>query len=159
MKKYFLGIACLGLASIVFMAQAQQNKQAKPAKKIVYKGKTFLNDGITGNGTITKANFDALLNKNLLSKDSNNILRPVNFFVFMYAERGLYEDSTGKLKIMTDNYSLQCDNGKLPEDWIKNIRQRSKAGDTAYFNNIRASFDSIGKYHFYSEPLKLIITD
>ena len=156
MRKYLLGTVFIGLVSFVFVTQAQQ---AKPAKKVVYKGTTFLNDGATTNGKISKANFDAMLDKNLVAKDSNSVSHPVNFFVFMYAERGLFEDSTGKLKIMTDNYSLQCDNGKLPADWIKNIRQRSKAGDTAYFNNIRASYDQAGKYHFYAEPLKLIITD
>lgn len=157
MKKYFIGMFLLGMMSLVLITKAQQPKAKE--KKVVYKGNAYLSDGQTGNGKIKKADFDAMLDKGLIAKDSADRPHPVGSFVFMYAERGLFEDSTGKLRIMSDNYSLQCDDGRLPADWVKNIRERSKAGDTAVFKSIRSAYDDSGKFQFYTQPLKLIITD
>lgn len=155
MKKYFAGMLALSIAFIAILGHAQNDKN----KKNVYKGKTLWSDGVTGTGKISKQLFDSMLDQRLVALDSAGNKHPVLFHLFMYAERGLFEDSMGKLRIMTDHYILQCDNGKLPQDWVTNLRQRSKAGDTVYYNNVISSYDDSGRYHFYSEPLKLIITE
>ncbi len=95
----------------------------------------------------------------LIAKDTQGVEHRVINFSFGYAERGLFEDSTGKLKIMTDYYATESEQGKLPEFWIKNIRERSKAGDTAYFDLIMANYTDTGKSYFYAEPIKLLITE
>ncbi len=155
--KHYIKLLVLGAVLIVFSNSfAQQNKNAK--KKVVYKGKSFLADG-TGSGNIPVEKFKSLLDKGLIARDTAEVNHPVHAFIFMYAERGVFEDSTGKLRIMSDNFSLPCDDGKLPDYWVKGIKEKSKAGDTVLYSNILSSYDDSGKKHFYAEPLKLILTE
>lgn len=156
MKKYLIGLIMTG---IIFSTLAFQ-MQKKPAekKKIVHKGKTYLFNGI-GNGKISKKLLDSLLNYNLIARDTQNREHPVIQFTFTYAERGAYEDSTGKLRIMTDYYSIESEQGKLPDFWMRNFRERSKAGDTAIFSEVLSTYQDSLRTRFYAEPLKLIITD
>lgn len=136
----------------------QAKKKPDGKKKIVHKGKTYLMNG-TGSGTISKRLFDSLINFNLMSRDTQNREHPVVQYTFTYAERGIFEDSTGKLKIMTDYYSVESDKGKLPEYWLRNIRERSKEGDTAMFFEVLSTYGDSLRTRFYTEPLKLIITE
>ena len=158
MRKYVLPILVLGIVLAFSLVHAQQ----KPLKKkIVHKGKAFLADGKTGAGTtvISKVAFDSLIAYPLIARDTLGRDHKVLNFSFSYAERGLFEDSTGKLKIMTDYYATESEQGKLPEFWLKNIRERSKGGDTAYFDLIIANYTDTGRSFFYVEPIKLIITE
>lgn len=159
MRKYVLPVLVVGVVFAFSMARAQQQKQPQK-KKIVHKGKAFLADGKTGAGTtVSKAAFDSLIAYPLIARDTQGIDHKVLNFSFSYAERGLFEDSTGKLKIMTDYYATESEKGKLPEFWLKSIRERSKGGDTAYFDLIISNYTDTGKSYFYAEPIKLVITD
>lgn len=153
MKKYLIG--CL-LGGIIFSTLAFQKPDDK--KKIVHKGKAYLFNGM-GSGKISKQVFDSLLQYTLIAKDSQNREHPVLQYTFTYAERGVYEDSTGQMRIMTDYNSIESDNGKLPGYWITNLKKISKAGDTAIFSEIISTYGDPKRTRFYAQPLKLILTD
>ncbi len=153
--KYYLKLIAI---SSIFVLGTSQAQQTNTKKKVMYKGKSYLSDG-TGQGTISVSRFKSMLHNGLIAKDTAQVQHPVHSFIFMYAERGVFEDSTGKLRIMSDNFSLQCDSGKLPEMWVKGISTKAKAGDTAYYSNVLSSYDDSGKKFFYAEPLKLILTE
>jgi hypothetical protein len=156
MKKYLIGLF-MGVTVLTAMAfQTQKKPEAK--KKIVHKGKAFLYNGM-GSGKISKRMFDSLLNYNLIARDTQNREHPVTQFSFTYAERGVYEDSTGKPQIMTDYYSAESDKGRLPDFWRNSIKERTKQGDTAMFYEIISNYGDSAGTRFYAEPLKLIITD
>lgn len=159
MKRYLVGAVIVSIMACVVAVQAQNRGQQPAKKKVVFQGKTFLSGGQFGTGKISKKMFDSLLGYGLVAKDTQNVLRPVISFTFSYAERGVYEDSTGKPGIMTDYYSVESHNGRIPETWLKNLRERSKRGDTATFNEVLASYQDSTRKRFHTEPLKLIITD
>jgi hypothetical protein len=153
MKKYLTGLI---VGIIVFSTLAFQAPRG--SKKVSYKGKAYLADG-TGSGKISKRAFDSLLNFSLIARDSQNKEHLVSQYVFTYAERAVYEDSTGKLQIMTDYYSIESDKGKLPEYWLRSLKERTKAGDTAIYSEIISNYSDTQRTKFYVPPLKLIITD
>jgi hypothetical protein len=156
MKKYLIGLIMTGIIFGTLAFQVQKKPVEK--KKIVHKGKTYLFNGM-GNGKISKKMFDSLLDYNLIARDTQNREHPVIQYTFTYAERGAYEDSTGKLRIMTDYYSMDSEKGKLPDYWARSIKERSKAGDTAMFFEVLSTYQDSLRTRFYAEPLKLIITD
>ncbi len=139
------------------VAQAQKPQPQK--KKVTFKGKSYLYGGLIGSGKISKKMFDSLIAYPLVTKDTNGNPRQVIQFMFSYSERGLYEDSTGKPRIMTDHYFTESVNGKLPDDWIPNVRAYSKGGDTVLFYDIMSAYPDSLRTRFYTEPLKLVLTD
>lgn len=165
MKKYVFPVIIAAMAGAFSLAQAQQRKaqptlqKAEPKKKIIHKGKAFLSDGKTGSGKISKKAFDSLIAYPLIAKDSLGREHKVIGYTFSYSERGLYEDSMGTPRIMADFYSTESEGGQLPDFWLQNIRERSKGGDTAYFDQVISKYTDTGKSFFYAEPIKLIITE
>jgi len=156
MKKY-TGFLLLGGLLLAFSSFQQARQQQPKQKKMVYKGKTVLGDSYSG-GTIPAARFESLMKQPLVSVDSADAAHPVLEFTFTYAERGAYEDSTGKLRIMTDYYTVNSENGVLPEYYINSLSGRIKYGDTVFYSEVISSFgDSTKKYH--SQPIKLILTE
>lgn len=160
MTKHITGICVAIILCCVWAVQAQKSQpQSQARKKVVYKGRSFLQGGQYGDGRIPKRVFDSLIAYALVSKDSLQQEHTVDYFMFSYAERGAFEDSTGKLRVMTDYYATASDKGKLPPDWLSSIRERSKAGDTASFYNIVYYSKDTTKGPVHSAPIKLIITD
>src|SRR5690606_23156656 len=96
----------------------------------------YLAGGQVGSGTVQLAVFDALVGEAPVARDSLGRICSIVKFDFTFAERGLFEDSTGRLTIMTDYYATQSEDGKLPEFWVKELRERAKVGDTLYFEDI-----------------------
>lgn len=156
MRKFVFPVMVLSIAGAFTLAQAQQQQ---PKKKPVHKGKAFLADGKTNSGGISKAAFDSLMAYPLIAKDTLGREHKVLGYTFSYAERGLFEDSTGKLKIMTDYYGTETEKGLLPDYWLKTMRDRTKGGDTAYFDLIIANYTDTGKAFFYAEPFKIYLRD
>jgi hypothetical protein len=157
MKKYFgiitLAVSLLGVCSF----QGKQTSNKKPAK-IVFKGTTFLSGGNVGNGKISAKEFESLMKQPLVSKDSQGVLHPVVSYSFTYAERGAYEDSTGTLRIMTDYFTTESENGQLPAYYINSLKDRVKYGDTVYYFNVQAAAADTGNAKYHSLPMKLILT-
>ncbi len=153
MKKIsLLLLVFTGILAVVAVAQ-------QAGKKVVYSGISYMGDRQTRSGTISKQKFDALIALPLFSRDSNGVEYPVSDFSFTYAERALYQDTTGASMITTDYFSTTCPGGKLPEDWVKIMQERSKPGDTAFFDHI-TTIDSLkGKSRmFITKAIQLIIT-
>ncbi|KAA5532458.1 hypothetical protein F0919_16860 [Taibaiella lutea] len=155
MKKY-PGILLLTIT--LFAAFSFQTNPAAKKKKIDFKGSTFLAGGLAGNGKISAKEFESLMKQPLVSKDSQGVLHAVASYSFTYAERGAYEDSTGTLRIMTDYYTAESENGKLPEYYVNSLKERIKYGDTVYYFDVMASVADTGAARYHSLPLKLILT-
>ncbi|WP_118951836.1 hypothetical protein [Taibaiella helva] len=155
MKKYLAVLGIIGISMGVVASTAQKPQVGK--KK--YKGKAFLAGGTIGSGKISKKLFDSLIAYPLAGLDTANKERAVASFMFSYAERGVYEDSTGKLRIMADYYATESTKGKLADDWVAQIRTRSKQGDTAFFFDIKGSYGDSLHTRFPVEPITLIITE
>jgi hypothetical protein len=158
MRKYIIGLGIVGISFCMIIAQAQQ-VQKPQKKKVTFKGKTYLHGGAIGNGKISKRLFDSLLAYPPVAKDTGNTDRAVTQFTFSYAERGLYEDSTGRQRIMTEYYNTESINGRLPQEWISSIRAKSKAGDTVIIYDVMARYADTGNARFYAEPIKLVLTE
>jgi hypothetical protein len=157
MKKRIIPVLLLLGLSYGLLAQAQKS-EPKPKKKIIPKGEAYLAGGNISSGNISKQAFDSLIQLPLIAKDTQGNLRPVIDFQFSFAERALYEDSTGRPVIMTDYYSVACPDGKLPAEWIKMLHERAKNGDTVYVDEIMSYYPDTKNTRFYTKPLKLIIT-
>jgi len=158
MKNYRLFIVIAAVFGF-FIPGAQYTKQPIERKKIVHKGTTYLADGVTTGGTISKRKFDSLIALPIISRDTTGADRAVVEFIFSYSERALYEDSTGRPVVMTDHYATPSAGGKLPDDWIKIIRTKTKKGDTAYIDDITAIYPDSIHTRFNTAPIKLVITE
>lgn len=158
MKKRTLPVILLLAFAGGLVAQTTKN-QPKEKKKIVHRGSSYLAGGNIGSGTISKRVFDSLISLPLVAKDTMGYERQVVDFVFSFAERGLYEDSTGRPMIVTDYLSVNCPGGKLPEEWIKMLHDRSKRGDTVYVDEVMAIYPDKVQTRFYTTPIKLVIAE
>lgn len=151
MKKSIIGVVIIALATTL-LVYAQE-------KKVVYSGQSYMGDKQTQSGSISKQQFDALIKLPLMAKENSGKEWQVTDFSFTYAERAMYQDTLGNPFITTDYFSTNCPGGKLSDDWIKNITERSKPGDTAYFDRITTVDSTEGKARlFITEPIKLVIT-
>lgn len=144
---------------LVARAQKLQQKPQQQKKKVTFRGISYLYGGLITSGQISKKMFDSLIAYPLVAKDSTMQDQPVLQFHFSYSERGVYEDSTGTPRIMTDHYHTESVKGKIPDDWVMSMRNRSKRGDTAIFYDILAACGDSLKGRFYAQPIKLVITD
>lgn len=138
--KHIRKIAAIGLCaglSLSVWAQTQkkteEKKEAKPKVKPIpaYLGKSSL-DG----GDIEKQVFDSLLRQGISSRDSAGRPYKVLGFAFSYGERNLYEDSVGRLMMLTDYLTEYCYGDTLSTFLVNNITDRSKGGDTVYVDQI-----------------------
>lgn len=155
LKHAFLWLTALALIGVTYAQQAEQSG-TKPKPK----GNAFLSGGQYGTGNIPLATFDALIGKAPIAKDSLGRECAVHSFDLTFAERGIFEDSTGRLTIMTDYYTTKSEDGKLDSFWVKELQYRAKIGDTVYMDNIVATYpDTAALHYFYTYPLKLVITE
>lgn len=149
-KNFFLILIAIVVSALWTFAQE--------AHKVVYSGKSYMGDKQTQSGTITKDQFDKLIKMPLIAIDNNGKEWRVTDFTFTYAERALYQDTLGNPLITTDYFTTSCPDGKLGDDWIKNITERSKVGDTAYFDRITTVDSTSSRPRlFITEPIKLVI--
>lgn len=157
--KIALGIFS-GLLYFSILFATAQNRKPTTIQPKQYKGKAYLADGQTFEGRIDKAKFDSLIQLPIVIIDTAGKIRKSINYTVTYAERGLFEDSTGKRKIMADYYSIVAAGGEIPEHWVKGILEITKHNDTAIINNIEFNFaDSAKAPIFYAEPIKVIINN
>ncbi len=166
MKKVLL--VCTVLAATSLMALKAQNRgrgqSGYQAPRYKITGTTLLNDQVTNGGYISKADFDKLMLQPFWVKDSTSgKVYPVAGFSFTYAERGLYEDTTGKPLVITDYAGTESTSQLLPEYYTRELLNRSKSGDTAVISNVVYKFQGLDKNNKkfedlgYGTPVKLII--
>ena len=123
----------------------------------LFKPPVYLGHSENTGGPIKKDVFNNLMKQGLTAHDSLGNRYRIVGFDFGYAERNFYEDSVGNLIAMTDFLSEHCTGDSLPGDItqtksteIKNyldgtpdngdvsrsIYNRTKPGDTVYFDKI-----------------------
>lgn len=134
-RTYHILILLLALFAVHAIAQTKdkdkKDQKPKPKPIPVYLGHTDLS-----NGKISVSEFKTLIKQGLTSKDSLGRPYRVDGFLLTYAERNLYEDSVGKLMWVTDFLSEICYGDSLTTFLKQNIAERSKPGDTVYFDQI-----------------------
>lgn len=153
---YMLLAALTVFISISVWAQTKKGEDKKAAKpKVVYTPVYLGNSELSG-GKISKRVFDSLLRQGLTSRDSAGKVFTVNGFIFNYGERVLYEDSIGNPIVLTDNLEQYCYGDSLNTFLKNNITERSKPGDTAYFDRIVVIAPE--GYQGNGRPMKFVIT-
>lgn len=126
----FLGILLLFGFSI---AEQNDRDSARKSKYISYLG-----CAITDSAAIDKNMFDQLVSLPLCAKDSAESYCKVQSFEVTYAERGLYQDSTGLPIVVTDYTQFNCKGDTIPKSWVEVFRERSYKGDTIFIDKIIA---------------------
>lgn len=127
--------------------------------KADHKGVTYLSDKVTRSGNISVAEFLKLMQDTIWVKDKrdNSFLAPGSFKI-SYAERGLYEDETGKPIIVTDHIFSNC-REKVDSGMLVDLKYRAKPGDTAYIEQVMfLNLKQKDKVSVLSEPIKLVLT-
>lgn len=108
--------------------------EPKVAPKPLYKAYFACNYTDVVNMEVAK--FQQLMAQPLCGKDSNNNVYKVDGFEITYAERGLYQDSTGLPIITTDYSSGECKGDIISPQWQNAFKERAYKGDTVYFDHI-----------------------
>ena len=99
---------------------------------------SYLGCSRTDSAFIDKDQFVKLVGLPLCAKDSAMNYCKVISFDLTYAERGLYQDSTGLPIVVTDYSSVSCKGDTIPKNWIATFNERGYKGDTVLIDNILA---------------------
>lgn len=149
-KVLLLGACMLAFGAMWAQQKKEADKKAKPKPVPVYLGNSNYS-----NGDISKHIFDSLLTQGLTSHDSAGNRYKVDGYLLTYGERNLYEDSVGQLMVVTDYLSEVGYGDSLSSFLLSTLRDRSKKGDTVYFDQITVR-DAAGK-GFKGKGVKLVI--
>lgn len=125
----------------------------KPKKK---KLPVFLGNSNISGGDISKHVFDSLLKQGLTAKDTAGFISKVTGFMFTYAELKLYEDEVGKLIWLMDYQSEYCEGDTINKNIASSIYDRTKVGDTVYFDQALVLDPRGGSYE--GKPMRFQIT-
>jgi hypothetical protein len=161
-SKLFLTVVCMAIAfSLIAQSQnknakgdddkAKSKTKPKPKPIPVYLGKSDKDGGL-----ISYRLFNELLAQGLSSKDSAGKIFKVTSFMLNYGERNLYEDSVGNPLIITDYMAEMCDGDTLTTFLKNNITERSKPGDTVYFEQILVKAPE--GYAAHGKTMKFVLT-
>ncbi len=105
-------------------------------------------------GNISKSDFDAYAPKGIRIKEPAGAF--IEGFSFTYGERNLYEDSVGNEKRVTEYLTEYCMGDTLSPIIAHTIGDRTKPGDTAYYDDIHIRLPN-GKPAL-GKPMKFVIT-
>lgn len=140
MRKVFILLGAIILVSSTKTLLSQANKSEGASKTYM---SILGNNGYTS-GKVSWTIVDSLLQLKVAVKDpQSGKIYPAVGFSFYYAERGLYEDSTGKPKILTEYYTLNLEGDSIPRFLNRGYQSKAKRGDTIKFYNILAKADSV----------------
>ncbi|MEZ5045692.1 MAG: hypothetical protein R2831_01740 [Chitinophagaceae bacterium] len=128
----FVFISLLSL--VVFLAAWATPQQVK----IAYAYHTFFACKHTDSIYVNKKDLISLSVQRLCAKDSAFTSYPIYSFDITYAERGLYQDSTGMPIVVTDYSFDKCQGDTLPMRWISIFQERAYPGDTIFIDNVKA---------------------
>ncbi len=122
------------LACTIWAQKEKNDDKAKtPKYPPVY---SYLGKSDLKGGSIKKRALDSLLKQGISAKDESGHAYTISEFNFTYGERNLYEDSVGNLKIITDYLLEKCFGDSLSAYILNSMADRSKEGDTVYFDKI-----------------------
>jgi hypothetical protein len=123
-------ILFLGFGLLVFSAfSPDEKKERLPKVNSYFACKQY------GNIMLTADQFLKYINQPFCAKDSLDTMYRVISFDMIYAETGLYQDSTG-LPIKHTDYTFASFRGdKIDQNWIKLFGEHAYKGDTIRFSN------------------------
>lgn len=159
MKNAFFLIAffLIALATPGLWAKAQTEEgEDKGKKKEMPPVPVFLGNSEYQGGEIPQAKFDSLMAQGLRARDTAGLEYGVEGFLLSFAERNLYEDSIGNLIVLTDLHSHYCFGDSLDIFLQNNLPQRTKAGDTIYFDQIKLQHPN--GFALYGQSMKFTLT-
>lgn len=136
MKRFLIGAGTALFFFGIAYGQKPVTKPAKPQKKVALVA-TYLGESEKTGGPIDKKTFDELMRHGVKAKDSAGASLPVVGFQFTYAERGIFEDSVGKLISVIDYLSEYCFGDTLTATISASLYDRTKPGDTVYIDRIK----------------------
>jgi len=156
MKKLFRYTGSWGLIMMLLLFVIKVNGDDSKKKLKVFT--TYLGSSDYKGGMIPKPVFDSLIRKGVSARDSAGNNYKVSEFVFSYSERNIYEDSTGKLVIMTDYLSEYCLGDTLSPSFQNFIYRdhRTKHGDTVYLDKVKVMLPEGGTV--LAVPSRFILT-
>ena len=154
-KKVLFGFPLLLLGLFVLLSSQ------KSQKPIVEQGHVVLSEG-KFTDSISVEHFLINMGKPIMVVDDDNNKHPVTSFRFSYAERGMYEDESGKPFIDAEYLVGYYDGGKLDTPMVLEMFRRAKPGDTAYIEEVKYLMPSktkgVKSSVYKSKPLKLFLT-
>ncbi|WP_123985375.1 hypothetical protein [Taibaiella soli] len=132
---FYIGSVALCLFSMAVWAQKPKKEMKKPVTPPVAMKETqvYLGNSLLSGGEITKHQFDSLVAQGLKTDMG---VGTVSGFTFSYAERGIFEDSVGNPIERVELLSEVCKGDTLPAYLKSSLVERSKRGDTAYFEHV-----------------------
>ncbi|RYZ52983.1 MAG: hypothetical protein EOP49_08240, partial [Sphingobacteriales bacterium] len=140
MKRIFQYVLMAGLlvpgAGLLAQKAKEDGKKKAAESRPPQHVAAYLGNSQIREGRVSKKVFDSLIRQGVRAMDSSGKTYTVEGFTFNYGERNLYEDSVGRLMILTDFVSEYCPGDTLTQGLTKNILQRTKAGDTAIIDQI-----------------------
>jgi hypothetical protein len=140
MKIRRIPLLLAGAALFLITAAYAQNKGAKkvvqtkpvaPSKPVM---EVTLGQSERVGGNISKREFDAMAPQGVRIKNPQGAF--IEGFSFTYGERNMYEDSAGNPKPVTDYLTEYCMGDTLSPIISHTIAERTKPGDTAYYDDI-----------------------
>ena len=133
-----LVLAAIALLFTATYAQKKQTQGKDGSKKPIAYVKPVMDvvigDSELNGGTISKTDFDAIAPKGIRIKNPEGAF--IEGFSFTYGERNIYEDSAGNEKPVTEYLTEYCMGDTLSPIIAHTIGQRTKPGDTAYYDDI-----------------------
>lgn len=136
MSKKLMGLLSI-IAAGTLWVQAQATRKAP-----VQKSKIHYNIRL-GNTTadftfISVRQFDSLISLPVYLKDSAGSFYESTAFEAIYSEWGLFEDSTGRERIMTEYYNMNVLGSVMPAYFRQQLSDMAKVGDTLTLQNVWA---------------------
>jgi hypothetical protein len=132
-KLFYFATLLICFSCLSFVEQNQESKG-----KVKYDYVALLGCTPFASPLMNKNDFDRISSQSFCAKDSANAIYKISAFDITFAERGLYQDSTGLPIVVTDYSSAHCTGDTIPKFWINAFKERSYKGDTIFFDNIIA---------------------
>ena len=147
-------LAATALLCTVAYAQKKKTpeKNVLPSKPVM---EIVLGRGMgerTG-GEITEMEYDSVAPSGIRIRKPEGAF--IEGFSYTYGERNVYEDSAGVQHLVTDYLTEYCMGDTLSSYIAKNIADRTKPGDTAYYDQIAVRLPN-GKAAI-GKPMKFVI--
>ncbi|OSZ78305.1 hypothetical protein CAP35_08600 [Chitinophagaceae bacterium IBVUCB1] len=159
-SKWILTVVCMAATfSLIAQSQNKDGKggddkaktKPKPKPIPVYLGKSNRDGGL-----MPYRQFNELVAQGLTSKDSAGKVFTVTSFMLNYGERNLYEDSVGNPLIVTDYMAQMCEGDTLATFLKNSLTERTKPGDTVYFEMIYVKAPE--GYAAHGKTMKFVLT-
>jgi hypothetical protein len=131
----FLLVFLLAIGLNLLAQQKTKGKATNVAGKLLLPN-TYLGRSEHSGGPIQKGTFDELLKQGVTAHDSMGNKYKVVGFQFSYAERNVYEDSAGNLQMVMDYAYEYCPGDTVTSTIAASICERTKPGDTLYFDRV-----------------------